>query len=143
MGRFAVRNGTMALVFVAASLAMSPFDPAAAQDTSIVVPLPVDETAEGRPLLNDGESKSKAALKSVSGIVNVVRKGERVEVVMRGTGDVYQLPRGSKQAAIFKALTASEKNGTGVNFLVDERSNVIRSIGSGGGSPTGGAGKTQ
>lgn len=104
---------------------------------------PKDEGSEATelpvPNLSPGEEKAKASLKSVSGVVNVLRQGERVEAVMKN-GDVYQLPRGSRQHEIFKAFRESENSGSSVSFTVDSRSNVIQSVGgsSGGGSNAGG-----
>lgn len=125
------------------SLALPAFAQSAATDVpTVAVPTPVEETAAGQPLLNDeAGDKAKSRLKSVSGVVNVIRKTDRVEVVLR-SGEVYALPRGGKQHQIYKALEASEKTGQGVSLQIDERSGVIESVGSGGGK-AGGSNKNQ
>lgn len=67
-------------------------------------------------------------LRSFSAAVNVLRQGSRVEAVFRN-GDIYVLPRGSRQHAIFNALAESEKSGKAVSVTVDERTGVIESVG--------------
>ncbi len=79
-----------------------------------------------------GGARAKASLKSFSGVVNVIRQGDRVEVVFRN-GDIYFLPHGSKQAGIFKALSESEQTGKAVSIEYDSRSGVIEAVGGGGG----------
>lgn len=82
------------------------------------------------------EATPRKGTKKVSGVVNVLRQGSRVEVVMRG-GEVFYLPTGSRQPAIFKALSESERTGKAVSFTVHEKSGVIEEVGSSSGSSGG------
>lgn len=91
------------------------------------------------PKLDPGEERAKAAQKTYSGVVNVLRQGERVEVVFK-TGEIFSLPRGSRQQAIFKALDESEKTGTAVSIVVDDRTGIIQSVG---GAPAKGSSEKQ
>lgn len=81
----------------------------------------------------------KKGSKTVSGIVNVLRQGSNVEVVMKG-GDIYMLPKSSRQASMFKLLKESETSGKPVSFTVNEKSGLIDSVGE---SSGGGAGSNQ
>lgn len=95
------------------------------------------ENAPVPKIVDTPADKEDPNVTSFSGVVNVLRQGQRVEVVFRN-GDTYSLPRGSKQHQIYNALAESEKTGKAVQVEVDTRSGVIRSVG-GGGNAGGGA----
>lgn len=74
------------------------------------------------------EDSGESSAKTFSSAVNVLRKNDRIEAVFRN-GEVYALPRGSRQHAIFSALEESERTGKAVSVTVDEKTGVIRSVG--------------
>lgn len=101
----------------------------------------IDEESETEipdPRVAAEAAKAKAHQKTFSGIVNVLRQGDRVEVVFK-TSEIFLLPRGAKQHAIFKALQESENTGGGVSIVYDDRSMVIESASKSGS----GAGKSK
>lgn len=116
----------------AAELPKAAGAPAAAAPAAVAAPVKAEVPEEKLDIPDTGGARAKASLKSYSGVVNVIRQGDRVEVVFRN-GDIYFLPHGSKQAGIFKALSESEQTGKAVSIEYDSRSGVIEAVGGGGG----------
>lgn len=86
----------------------------------------LDEPAA--PSKSEDPKVDSSKFETFSSAVNVIRASEgRTEVVFRN-GESYYLPRGAKNAAIFKACEDSSNDGKALSVTVNSRTRIIESV---------------